>query len=86
MNITVHSKTFCPWCDMAKDWLTEHGFKFETIVHDNDDNRKDFYEACGQDVRSVPQIFVDGERLGGYNDLVSSGIEDVQKISFDSDF
>ena len=86
MNITVHTKTFCPWCDMAKDWLVEHGFEFDVILHDNDDERQNFYESCGEGVRSVPQVFVNDERLGGYQDLIHSGLEYTKKVSFDSDF
>ncbi len=86
MDITLHCKTICPWCDMAKDWLTEHDFAFELILHDDDAERQIFYESCGEDVRSVPQIFVNGERIGGYRELVSSGLEYTKKVSFDSDF
>lgn len=86
MNITIHTKTFCPWCDMAKDWLTENGFEFDVVLHDDDTERQEFYESCGQSVYSVPQIFVDGKRLGGYSDLISSGLEYTKPISFDSDF
>ncbi len=86
MNIIVHCKTFCPWCDMAKEWLTEHGFTFDVILHDDDDERQEFYESCGEDVRSVPQIFVNDERIGGYQDLISCGLEYTKPVSFDSDF
>lgn len=86
MNITVHTKTHCPWCDMAEEWLINNEFKFDVILHDDDDERQEFYESCGSDVHSVPQIFVNGERLGGYQDLVKSGLEYTNKVKFDSDF
>ena len=86
MNIIVHTKTNCPWCDMAKEWLTEHGFEYSVIIHDDDAERQEFYERCGNEVRTVPQIFVDEERIGGYQDLIHSNLQDIKAIKFDEEF
>jgi len=92
MDIIVHTKTHCTWCDMAKSWLTENGFEYETILHDDNDERQEFYESCDQDVRSVPQIFIQLQeneppiRIGGYQDLIKSEFFYSSKIKFDSDF
>jgi len=85
MEIIVHTRSNCPWCDMAKDWLTSNGFKYKVVVHDDIREKMKFYESCGNDVRSVPQIFVDDERIGGYQDLIKSGIEQIN-VKFDSEF
>ncbi len=85
MEIVVHTKTICPWCDMAKNWLDEKGYNFKIVVHDETSERQIFYENCGDGVRSVPQIFLDGERIGGYTDLLNSDLNNFN-ISFNKDF
>jgi glutaredoxin len=72
MNIKVYSKTNCPYCVSAKNWLKQRGYVYEEIVMDNDSERQKFYESVGNGVRTVPQIFVDGERIGGFQDLIKS--------------
>ena len=82
MEIKVYTKSDCPFCTKTKDWLNENGFEYETILMDNEEERLAFYqsingikEVIGQPteirrVNSVPQIFVDGERIGGYDHLM----------------
>ena len=72
MNIKVYSKTNCPYCVSAKNWLKQRGYAYEEIVIDNDGERQKFYESVGNGVRTVPQIYVDGERIGGFQDLIKS--------------
>lgn len=72
MNIKVYSKNNCPYCVAAKTWLKNKGYTFEEINLDNDNERQTFYESVGNGVRTVPQIYVDGERIGGYSDLTKS--------------
>ena len=87
MNIVVHSKDGCPFCELTKDWLDENGFEFENILHNDDNERKEFYEKCGDGVKSVPQIFLDGIRLGGYDALMANKDELLlTKTNFDEDF
>lgn len=86
MYVIVHSKTGCPYCDLAKQWLTKHGFDYEEVQHNDPAERKRFYESCGEGVRTVPQIFVDGKRIGGYSELIKSGIEHKKNLDFDADF
>jgi len=72
MNIKVYSKTNCPYCVSAKNWLKQRGYAYEEVVMDNDGERQKFYESVGNGVRTVPQIYVDGERIGGFQDLIKS--------------
>jgi ribonucleotide reductase beta subunit family protein with ferritin-like domain/glutaredoxin len=84
MEIRVVSKTDCPFCKMAKVWLEEHGFPYTEELMDNEEERLAFYqsltngvnEIVGQSdkvrrVNSVPQIFIDGKRIGGYDELMA---------------
>ena len=84
MKIRVVSKTDCPFCKMAKVWLEEHGFPYTEESMDNEEERLAFYqsltngvnEIVGQSdkvrrVNSVPQIFIDDKRIGGYDELMA---------------
>ena len=67
---------------MAKKWFDENGFEYTAEVIDNEEERLAFYQSINgineivgkpNDVRrvnSVPQIFVDDERIGGYDQLM----------------
>ena len=83
MNIRVVSKSDCPFCKMAKTWFEDHGFPYEEQLMDNEEERLAFYqsltngvgEIVGQSdtvrrVNSVPQIFIDDKRIGGYDELM----------------
>ena len=82
MNIRVVTKNDCPFCLMTKNWLTEHGFEYEEQLMDREEDRLAFYqtlndmeETLGKNARtrrinSVPQIFIDDERIGGYDNLM----------------
>ena len=84
MKIRIVSKTDCPFCKMAKVWLEEHGFPYTEELMDNEEERLAFYqsltngvnEIVGQSdkvrrVNSVPQIFIDDKRIGGYDELMA---------------
>ena len=57
---------------MAKQVLELNSLEYTETVLDDDDKRTQFYESCGDNVNTVPQIFVDGERLGGFQHLLRS--------------
>lgn len=87
MNIVIHTKDGCIWCEETKKWFTKNGFEFETIIHNDDEERKEFYESMGGDIKSVPQIFLNGRRIGGYQELMSEADELVlSKNGFTEDF
>ena len=69
MKVEIYTKDFCIWCDRAKDLLNSHSIDFNEINISDDDTRTKFYENIGNNVKTVPQIFIDGQRVGGYQDL-----------------
>ncbi len=71
MNIIVYSKDNCVWCDRAKNLLDSVEFSFEEIDLSNDNDRKEFYKKVGEGVSTVPQIYIDNERIGGFPQLVN---------------
>jgi ribonucleoside-diphosphate reductase alpha chain len=65
----VYGKEGCPFCVKAKDLLAAHQVDFEYI--DLDELGKSAAEVTGRKVTTVPQIYIDGEYVGGYTDLES---------------
>lgn len=58
----------CPYCVRAKILLERRAIAFSTIdVSGDHETRRWLVEATGQ--RTVPQIFIDGESIGGYDEL-----------------
>ena len=68
MNVIVWSKYHCPFCDMAKNLLEQRGIAFEERKIGDGYTREDLLENIPT-ARTVPQIIIDGEVIGGYNDL-----------------
>lgn len=70
VKVTIYSKQTCPYCVMAKNFLTAKGVKeFQEIRIDLDESaRESMIEKTGR--MTVPQIFIDDFHVGGYDDLV----------------
>ena len=64
----VWSKNHCPFCDQAKALLTQKGIVFEENKVGEGYSREDLLEAVPT-ARTVPQIFLDGELVGGFTEL-----------------
>ena len=71
MNITVYSKDNCIWCDRAKNLLNSVNFEFDEIDLSNDEERQELYKRVGEGDSTVPQIYIDNIRIGGYPNLVT---------------
>ena len=71
MEVLIYTKSNCPFCEKAKAWFTQHGHSYTQIVLDDEEQRLAFYQKVSnaKEVRSVPQIFIDGKHIGTYNDL-----------------
>lgn len=86
MNIIIYTKNGCGYCDLAKKWLKENGFTYKEKRINDDEERQALYESWGKNVQTVPQIFINGKRIGGYTDLIASGIKEEKQVTFNSDF
>ncbi len=69
MKVEIYTKDQCIWCDRAKVLLNAHSIDFDEFDLSNDDERIKFYENIGDNVKTVPQVFIDDKRIGGYQDL-----------------
>ena len=67
-RVEVFSTQVCPYCVRAKQLLDSLGASYEEIRIDNDDaKRQEMMTRSGR--RTVPQIFINGESIGGCDDL-----------------
>jgi glutaredoxin 3 len=67
-RVIVYSQPFCGYCSAAKRLLKEKGAEFAEIdVMFESGRRTEMLERSGR--RTVPQIFIDGRHIGGYDDL-----------------
>jgi glutaredoxin 3 len=64
MNIVVYTQSKCPNCKVAKDILNSKGIGFEER---NAEDVTVFLELTKRypEVRQMPQIFIEGQRVGG---------------------
>jgi glutaredoxin 3 len=68
-RILVYSTPFCGYCSAAKRLLTNKGAEFTEIdVMFDAARRQEMLEKSGGR-RTVPQIFIDGRHIGGFDDL-----------------
>lgn len=66
--ITIYTKDFCPYCVMAKNLLSSLDAKYKEV--DVGSDIKILQEISKKSwMRTVPQIFVWDEPLGGYSDI-----------------
>jgi glutaredoxin len=68
MKAILWSKYACPYCDQAKALLTSKGIQFEEKKIGDGYTKEELLEAVPT-ARSVPQIFLDGELVGGFTEL-----------------
>lgn len=68
MTATVWSKYNCPYCDQAKALLTQKGIKFEEKKIGDGYTKEELLEAVPT-ARTVPQIFLDNQLIGGFTEL-----------------
>ena len=68
MKAIVWSKYNCPYCDQAKALLKQKGIPFEEKKIGDGYTREELLEAVPS-ARTVPQIFLDEELVGGFTEL-----------------
>jgi thioredoxin reductase (NADPH) len=69
-NVVLYTKDYCGFCAQAKALLNSKGAEFTEIdvTHDAD-LQAEMMERSGR--QTVPQIFIDGQHVGGFDDLAA---------------
>jgi glutaredoxin 3 len=68
MKAVVWSKYNCPYCDQAKALLTQRGIAFEERKIGDGYTKEELLEAV-PNARTVPQIFLNDQLIGGFTEL-----------------
>lgn len=68
MKAIVWSKNSCPYCVQAKALLTQKGIEFEERNIEVDWTKAQLLEAVPT-ARTLPQIFLNEEHVGGFTEL-----------------
>jgi glutaredoxin 3 len=68
MKAIVWSKDACPFCVQAKALLELRGIEYEERNVSTDWTREQLLEAV-PNARTLPQIFLDDQHIGGFTDL-----------------
>ena len=67
-KIIIYSKPNCPYCDWAKQLLDAKKVTYSEIRIDLDPaKQQEMIELSGR--RTVPQIFINDQAIGGFDDL-----------------
>ena len=70
MEITIYSKNNCVFCNKAKHLVKTLGLTYTEKKMEEFDSPQAMLEDIGKQVRTMPQIKIDGKLVGGYNQLV----------------
>jgi glutaredoxin 3 len=66
--VEIYTTPWCPYCHAAKRLLDDRGIPFEERdVSGDPELRERIGRRSGR--RTVPQIFIDGDPVGGYDEL-----------------
>lgn len=66
--ITIYGKESCGYCTMAKTLCESKGLEYNYLTLGEDYAADEFYEKF-PDARTFPQIMIDDEAIGGFNEL-----------------
>ena len=69
MQVTVYSKPACQFCDKAKALLTQLKIEYTEKVVTKDISLEELFKELGKTVRTIPQIVIDENHIGGFNEL-----------------
>ncbi len=70
-KVEIYTSMFCGYCTAAKRLLQQKGIEFTEVDVTNDDAARAAMVESSGGRRTVPQIFIDGEAMGGYTDLAA---------------
>ena len=69
-EVLMYSTAVCPYCVAAKNFLKSRGVAWQEVRVDTDpEARRKMMELARR--TSVPQIFINGTHVGGYEELVA---------------
>ena len=68
-NVEIYTGPLCIFCDWAKALLEKKGVPFKEIYIGDDQKKMEEMIKKANGLRTVPQIFIDGQHIGGNDKL-----------------
>ena len=68
-KVEVYTADYCPYCTKAKTLLSTKGVEYTEIDLSGDDDARVALVKRAGGMRTIPQIFINGEHIGGFDDL-----------------
>ena len=68
-TVEIYTWRFCPFCLRAKALLNEKGVQYKEYSIDGDDDARTKMSERAGGRRTVPQIFINDDHIGGCDDL-----------------
>lgn len=70
-KVEIYSTAVCNYCNMAKRVFKQKEWQYEEKFLDKEPAlREELQQRLGESPRTVPQIFINNEYVGGYDKLV----------------
>ncbi len=77
-KIIIYTKANCSYCDWAKQLLDKKQATYQEVRIDLDETARTDMERLSNGRRTVPQIFINDQLIGGFDDL--SALEKAGKL------
>lgn len=78
MSVVIYGRDACNWCDRAVELCHQYSLevKYKSLDDrfDGDENRAEMFklaEGLGVQIKTVPQIWWNGNYIGGFNELAN---------------
>ena len=68
-KVEIYTGPMCAFCDFAKALLDRKGISYKEIFIGDDANKMEEMIKKSNGMRTVPQIFIDGQHIGGNDKL-----------------
>jgi len=68
-EVDIYTTMWCPYCARAKALLEKKGVAYREISLDEEPGRRAEMVERAHGGRTVPQIFINGEHVGGSDDI-----------------
>ena len=77
-KVEIYTWQYCPFCIRAKSLLKSKNIDFTEHKIDGDANARDLMTERADGRRTLPQIFIENEGIGGCDELYS--LENEKKL------
>jgi glutaredoxin 3 len=68
-DVTMYTTRICPYCIAAKRLLSKRNIAYEEIDVTGDQAKRAWLVEVTGGRKTVPQIFIKGQPIGGYDEL-----------------